>query len=142
MNLQLPNTFCFKNIEEWLKWQCRFEQYCMASGLAGREEEQQVSTLLYCLGEDAEDILDATRITTDDKKKYDKVVEAFDNYFKVLKNISVQTYRRCGRGSHSRQTCPAQDTTCFCCNRKDHYSSQCLSTTAAEPKWNLSELTT
>ena len=46
-----------------------FEQYRMASGLAGREEEQQVSTLLYCLGEDAEDILDSTRIAVDDKKE-------------------------------------------------------------------------
>jgi len=55
---------------------------------------------------------------------------------------SIQTCRKCGRGSHSRQTCPAQDATCFCCNRKGHYSSQCLSTTAAEPKQNLSELTT
>jgi len=68
MNLQLPNPFCFKKTEEWPKWQHRFEQYRVASGLAGREEEQQVSTLLYCLGEDAEDILDTTRITVDDKK--------------------------------------------------------------------------
>ena len=46
-----------------------------------------MSTLLYCLGEDAEDILDTTRIAVDDKKKYHKVVEAFDNYFKVRKNV-------------------------------------------------------
>ena len=87
MNLQPPNPFCFKKTEEWPKWRRRFEQYRVASGLAGREEEQQVSTLLYCLGEDAEDILDTTRITVDDKKKYEKIVEAFDNYFKVHKNV-------------------------------------------------------
>ena len=39
--------------------------------------------------------------------------------------------RRCGRGAHPRHLCPAKDTTCFRCNRRGHYSSQCLSTTVA-----------
>jgi len=62
----------------------------MASRLAGKDEGQQVSTLLYCLGEDAEDTLDTTRIINDDKKKYGKIVEAFDNYFKMCKNINFE----------------------------------------------------
>ena len=40
-----------------------------------------MSALLYCLGEDTEDVLDTTRSTNDDKKKNDKVVEVFNNYF-------------------------------------------------------------
>ena len=64
----------------------------MLSRLAGRDEEWQLSTLLhvYCLGEDAEDILDTKRITAEDKKKCDTVVEAFDNYFKVCKILSLR----------------------------------------------------
>ena len=93
MNLQPPNPFCYKKTEQWPKWRCHFNQYCVVSGLVGREEEQQVSTLLYCLGEDAEDILGTTRIAVDNKKKYDKVAEAFDNYFKVCKNIIFERAR-------------------------------------------------
>ena len=40
-----------------------------------------------CLGEEDEHILDTTRIQPGNKKKYDKVVEAFDIYFKVCRNI-------------------------------------------------------
>ena len=40
--------------------------------------------------------------------------------------------KRCGRGSHSRQSCPAREATCFRCNRKGHYSAQCQSSTIAE----------
>ena len=52
-----------------------------------------------------------------------------------------QGCKRCGKGSHPRQTCPARDVACFCCNRRGHYSSHCLSNTVAELTQNLSELT-
>ena len=45
---------------------------------------------------------------------------------------SQASCRRCGRGSHSRQSCPAREATCFRCNRKGHYSAQCQSSTIAE----------
>ena len=48
--------------------------------------------------------------------------------------------RRCGKISHSRQACPAKDSTCFCCNRKGHYGAQCLSKTVAEITDPLQEL--
>ena len=37
------------------------------------------------LGEDSEDTLDTTQISVKSKKKYNKVVETFNNYFKVQK---------------------------------------------------------
>ena len=40
--------------------------------------------------------------------------------------------RRCGQPSHPHQVCPAIYATCFRCNRKGHYSSQCLSKTIGE----------
>ena len=39
--------------------------------------------------------------------------------------------RRCGTGAHPRQSCPAKEATCFRCNRRGHFSSQCLSNTIA-----------
>ena len=40
--------------------------------------------------------------------------------------------RRCGKGSHPLQQCPAKDAECFRCHRKGHYGSQCLSKTIAQ----------
>jgi len=64
-----------------------------SSRFGGESEERQVSTLLYCLRENAEDVLDTTRISAEDKKKYAKVVEAFDAHFKVRKNIIFEHAR-------------------------------------------------
>ena len=47
--------------------------------------KQQVSTLLYTMGEEAEDILMSTKISYTDKKVYDKVIEKFDLFFQVRK---------------------------------------------------------
>ena len=255
MNLQPPASFSFAKSEEWPKWKRRFEQYRQASGLTGKGELRQVSTLLYCLGPGAEEVLDTTRIFEEDKQKYDKVVDEFDKYFKVKKNLIYERARfnqrsqlldesadhfiteihrladncefgqmkdqlirdrlvvgirdselserlqlesdsltldkatklirqrevvrvqqeimhksqtkdstsldavrqsttvrrklpatpqappkprpplgicrRCGSGTHPRHLCPAMEATCFKCNRRGHYSSQCLSTTVA-----------
>ena len=215
-----------------------------------KDEQRQVSTLLYCLGEEAEDILNTTNISEEDRKKYGKIIEQFDTYFKVKTNVIYEhacfnkrsqlpdepvdhfiteihtlaescefgemkqalirdrlivgiwdlalserlqlepnltldkakrlicqceavkiqqdflqkplekedtsldavrqpaprrklpaipptpkpppsSCRRCGRGAHPRQSCPAKDAICFRCNRRGHYSSQCLSNTVA-----------
>ena len=52
--------------------------------------------------------------------------------------------RRCGRGAHSHQSCPAKDALCYRCNKKGHYSSQCLSNTifavaTTQPEQSLSK---
>jgi len=41
---------------------------------------------LYYLGQDAEDVLVSTRITTDERKNYNDVMAKFDGFFKVRKN--------------------------------------------------------
>ena len=82
--LQPPNPFDFKHQQ---KWKRRFEQYRHASGLASRSEQRQVSTLLYCLGEQAEDVLSSTGISEDSRKNYSDVMGKFDEYFHVRKNI-------------------------------------------------------
>ena len=53
----------------------------VAYGLSDKNDERQTrrqaSTLLYCLGADAEDVLLTTNITTKHLKKYQKVLEKF-----------------------------------------------------------------
>jgi len=80
--LQPPTPFCFSKPDEWPKWKRRFEQYHMASGLSTKDDEIKASTLLYCLGADADDVLTTTRITDNNRKKYTKVLEKFDEFLK------------------------------------------------------------
>ena len=83
--LQPPHLFNFHNPDNWLKWKRRFEQHRLASGLPGESDARQVSTLLYCLGEEAEDVLMSANASEEDRKKLDTVVQKLDDFFQVHK---------------------------------------------------------
>ena len=68
----------------------RFEQFQVASNLSRDPEDRQISTLLYCLGEEAENVLTSTGISEDDRKKYDSVLLQFDKFFKVRRNVMFE----------------------------------------------------
>ena len=72
-----PEPFNFGRPEEWAKWIRRFERFRTASGLAEKEDEMQVNTLIYTMGDRADDILRSLTLTVEDRKKYDKVNEHF-----------------------------------------------------------------
>jgi len=93
IHLQPPNPFDFKHPDDWPKWKRRFEQYRHASGLATGNEQRQVSTLLYCLGEKADDVLSSTGISEENRKKYSEVLNSLDDYFKVRKNVIFERAR-------------------------------------------------
>ena len=84
--LQPPSTFSFDELDKWPKWRCHIEQSRVVSVLSKEDEIRQVSTLLYCLGEEADNILASTNITDDDRKKYSEVLTKFNGHF-VRKNI-------------------------------------------------------
>ena len=52
-----------------------------------------VHIILYCLGADTEDILLTTNITTEHRKKYQKVLEKFDKLFAVRRNVIFERAR-------------------------------------------------
>ena len=93
LQLRPPEPFDFKSPDGWLKWKRRFEQYRDASGLSGESDARQVSTLLYCLGEEANDVLASTNISEANKKKFSKVMEKFDGFFKVRHNVIFEGAR-------------------------------------------------
>ena len=68
LRFQPPDPFNFRKPDEWPKWKRRFKQFRSASGLESESKPCQVSTLLYCLGEEADDILTSTNITKGDRK--------------------------------------------------------------------------
>ena len=74
ISLKPPEQFDFKNPDEWPKWKRRFEQYLAASGLDSEENIRKISTLLYCMGEEGDDVLTSTNITEDERKLYSNVM--------------------------------------------------------------------
>ena len=104
MSLQLkpPDNFDFSKPDTWQKWKKRFEQFRVASGLKEESDPRQVSTLLYCMGEEAESVLSSTDIKEDDKGKYDPVIAKFDAFFQVRKKTSFSSEQSSTEGSNSR----------------------------------------
>ena len=57
VNYQIPPPTRFSfNAGEWNKWIKRFDIFRIATGLDKKEEETQVNTFFYAMGEEAEDI--------------------------------------------------------------------------------------
>ena len=91
--LQTPALFPFNSPNEWPKWKKRFEQYHVVSGLSKENYEHQVSTLLYCLGEEADNELTSTNIISESRKNFTDVLQKFDDCFQVRKNIIFERAR-------------------------------------------------
>ena len=64
-----------------------FEEFRIASGLGKESDKHQVNTLLYCLGEEGEDLLRSTNITEDEQKSYSSVRQKLNGFFQVRKNV-------------------------------------------------------
>ena len=82
-----PEQFNFSRPEEWTKWVRRFERFRKASGLEEKDEEVQINTLIYAMGDDADDILRSFRLSAADSKKYDTVKAKFDAHFVKRRNV-------------------------------------------------------
>ena len=87
LSIEPPKQFNFSNPDDWPRWKKRFQQFRDASGLPTESEQCQVSTLLYCLGKDTDDILVSTNITEDKRKRYKDIMAKFDGHFKIRHNL-------------------------------------------------------
>ena len=65
----------------------RFERFSKATGLDKQTGKNQVNTLIYTMGEQADDIFISFKFTTEQEKNYEEVKEKFENYFVVKRNI-------------------------------------------------------
>ena len=86
-NIQPPEPFDFSKPLEWTKWIRRFERFRQASNLTTNSEENQVNTLIYCMGDEADDVLKGLKLSDAEMKMYDKVKDGFSDFFIVKKNI-------------------------------------------------------
>ena len=104
LRLEPPEPFNFRTPDDWPRWKRRFEQFRIASGLAGSAAAQQINTFLYCIGEEAEAVLTSTNVTEDERKVYDTVVTKFDGFFKVRRNVIFECARFNRRYQHEGET--------------------------------------
>ncbi|XP_064622558.1 uncharacterized protein LOC135484804 [Lineus longissimus] len=84
--VQPPEKFNFKP-DDWPKWKRRFNRFREASGLSTKSQENQVNTLIYCMGDEADDILNSITLTDDDRRSYDVIVEKLESYFLPKRNV-------------------------------------------------------
>ena len=99
IRLQAPDPFNFKTPDEWPKWRKRFEQFQVASALDGKAAAKQINTLLYCMGEKSEALLDSMNVTDEEKQDYAVVLAKFDVFFKFRSNIIFECaqFNRCSQ---------------------------------------------
>ncbi|GBO23117.1 hypothetical protein AVEN_90593-1 [Araneus ventricosus] len=70
----------------WSKWKMRFESYRIASGLSTKTGNEQVNSLLYIRGEQAEDIFSSFGLSETEQDDFDTVLKKFNEHFVVNKN--------------------------------------------------------
>ena len=88
----LPEPFTFRP-EEWERWIRRFERFRVASGLASKDADVQVSTLIYAMGDKADDILRSLALSEEDRTNYGTVKTKLDNHFLQRRNTIFERAR-------------------------------------------------
>ena len=82
-----PEQFTFDQPEEWPMWIRRFECFRQASGLSAKEDPQQINTLIYCMGDAADDILTSLRLSDEERKVYDTIKTKLEAHFVKKRNV-------------------------------------------------------
>ena len=78
--IPLPEKLDSKNPEEWKRWIERFECYRIAAELDEKDDKVQINTLVYAMGEDANEILRSFQLGEADQT-YDAVKARFATHF-------------------------------------------------------------
>ena len=80
-------VFDFSTPTEWPNWIYHFEWLRNASGIAEKSEESQIDTLIYSMGDKADDILQSFNLSEKALKSYNTVKERFDTHFVQRRDI-------------------------------------------------------
>ena len=88
IHVPLPDRFNFGSPDTWPAWVRRFDRFRIASGLANRPANDQISTMVYAMGDQAEDILRTLNIPND--ATYDDLKQSLGRYFGVRRNLIIE----------------------------------------------------
>lgn len=89
-----PPSFSFTKSEEWPRWIKRFERFRIASSLELQLEENQVNTLIYTMGEEAEDVITSLRWTPEEIREFSTVTAKLEGHF-VVQSETTRGWRFC-----------------------------------------------
>lgn len=82
-----PENFNFEKPGEWPSWRQRFTRFRSATKLSYEDGDVQVSTLIYAMGNEAENIFKTFDFKEDeDENDYETVLERFNEYFVPKRN--------------------------------------------------------
>jgi hypothetical protein len=87
-----PTGFSFIPAE-WPKWKTRFQRYRTASGLSEEPDDKQIDTLIYTLGDKADDIFASFNINDESVLTYEYVLDLFEKHFIPQRNIIFERAR-------------------------------------------------
>ena len=101
-HIEPPEQFVFSQQDVWPRWIQRFERFRITctSGLKTKSDKAQVNRMIYSMGSDADDILSSFRLTVEDKKVYDTVVQSFEQYFIKKRNVIYERAKFNRREQH------------------------------------------
>lgn len=85
-----PESFDFSKLHDWEKGIRRFERFRVSSDLDKSTQANQVNTLIYCMGDEADDVLKGLRLTDEQRLVYNTVKDGFTNFFVPKKNVIYQ----------------------------------------------------
>ncbi|KAK3925709.1 Tudor domain-containing protein 3 [Frankliniella fusca] len=84
-NVKPPEEFSFIP-SDWVDWKSGFSQYHMLAQLDRQSEEYQANSLLYIMGQRANQVVATLDLTAAEKKNYTRLMEALDALYKATKN--------------------------------------------------------
>jgi len=91
--IPLPRKFEEANspqaADAWPKWLRRFDRYRVASGLNNKPQTEQVSTLLYAMGDSADDILQTLQLD-EGTVSYEAIKKSLNDHFAEWRNVIVE----------------------------------------------------
>lgn len=92
-SIQPPEAFDFSKPQDWERWIRRFERFRLASNLHLSSQANQVNTLIYCMGDEADDILRGQALSDAERQQYGAVKDSFATYFVPRKNVIYERAR-------------------------------------------------
>lgn len=99
-----PSPFDFSNPSGWTEWLRRYSRYHNVTKMSKEDDSMQIDSLLYTMGEAAEDIFLQLSLTGENRKKYAEVVKAFDGYFTPKTNKAHHIVQFNGRTQSANET--------------------------------------
>ncbi|MCG8045737.1 MAG: reverse transcriptase domain-containing protein, partial [Candidatus Thiodiazotropha endolucinida] len=99
-----PETFDFSHPTQWTDWKERFSRFRLASKLNKEEGEVQVSSLIYTMGKEAENVFKSFELDAEDSKNYATVLEKFDLHFIPKRNYIHERAKFHQRQQNSGET--------------------------------------